>query len=493
MCSINSLPLVHSLLAQVHGHAERAAFVTPGGPVSYGALGRMIAMVAGRLRSRGVGRRDRVLLVGPNCPQWAAAYFAIHSVGAIAVPIDADTRTASAQWIVGDCEASLAISMVDTALPVPIEDLRSPELPNGNWDFDPQCRAEDVADLLYTSGTTGRKKGVVLTHANIASAATNINAFVQNCGDDVEVVPLPLSHSFGLGRLRCMAQTGNTLALEPGMFNAARLLKLVLELHATGLALVPAGFDLLLRMTKDRLAMAQAHLRYIEIGSAAMRAESRQKLMKLLPNTRICHHYGLTEASRSAFCEYHADADAPKSIGRPSPNVEIVIRDAEGRELPPGEQGELTVRGGMVMREYWKQPQLTASTLCDGWLRTGDLGYKDQMGRLYLSGRKNDVINVGGLKVNPEEVEDALRKHPKVRDVACIGVPDPNGITGECVKAFFVSNESVSNAELATWVRDRLEEYKLPRVWQETSVIPKTPSGKIQRHLLRRGENRDGS
>ena len=388
--------------------------------------------------------------------------------------------------MVEDCEVRAALTTADIPLPVPAEDLRAIDGVKGrDYLFDPACRPADVADLLYTSGTTGRKKGVVLTQANIAHAAANINAFIKSRPTDVEVVPIPLSHSFGLGRLRCMSQTGNTLALEAGMFNAARLLKRVLDLRATGLALVPAGFDLLLRMTKDRLADARSHLRYVEIGSAAMRPENRRKLMEFLPQTRLCHHYGLTEASRATFREYHADRAKPDSIGRASPNVEISIRDPQGRALPPGETGELAVRGGIVMKEYWKQPELTAETLRDGWLHTGDCGRQDEEGYLYLTGRRDDMINVGGLKVSPEEVEQALREHSQVVDAACVGQPDPGGITGQCVKAFIVSDTEVSTTELAAWLRSRLEEYKIPRLWDRAQSIPKTPSGKIQRHLLR--------
>ena len=139
-------------------------------------------------------------------------------------------------------------------------------------------------------------------------------------------------------------------------------------------------------MTRDRLGDAREHLRYIEIGSAAMPLETKRKLMDLLPQTRICHHYGLTEASRAAFLEYHADRDHLASIGRPSPNVEMAVRDDDGRDLPDGQEGEIAVRGGMVMQQYWKQPELTRDALRGGWLRTGDRGYRDADGYYYLTG-----------------------------------------------------------------------------------------------------------
>jgi long-chain acyl-CoA synthetase len=325
---------------------------------------------------------------------------------------------------------------------------------------------------------------VVLTQRQIAEAATNINAFIGGQPGDVEVVPMPLSHSFGLGRLRCMAQTGVTLALEAGLRNAAKVLRRILELKATGLAMVPAGFELLLHMTKDRLGDARGHLRYIEIGSAPMSLETKHRLMELLPETRICHHYGLTEASRAAFLDYHADRDKLTSIGRPAPNVEIAVHNGDGHDLGPGEHGELAIRGAMVMKEYWQRPELTRATLQDGWLRTGDWGWKDAEGYFHLLGRGNDLINVAGMKVCPEEVERLLNAHPAISESACVGVADPQGITGDCVKAVFIARAPVSDIELIAWLRPRLEEYKIPRFWERVESIPRTPSGKIQRQRL---------
>ena len=250
------------------------------------------------------------------------------------------------------------------------------------------------------------------------------------------------------------------------------------------MALVPAGIDLILRMTRDRLGDAREHLRYIEIGSAAMPLETRRKLMELLPRTRICHHYGLTEASRAAFLEYHADCEHLASIGRPSPNVEMAVRDDDDRDVPAGQEGQIVVRGGMVMQQYWKEPELTRDALRHGWLHTGDRGHCDADGYYYLSGRQGDVVNVGGRKVNPEEVEQALNGHPAVAESACVGVADPQGVLGQCLKACLVLRSDVRDEQLIEWLRSRVEEYKIPRVWQRVEAIAKTPSGKIQRHLM---------
>ncbi len=481
-------PLVVNLLQNVRSYPRRVAFISDGREISFNDCGLSLRATAGRLKQSGIGQGDRVVICAPNSPELAIAYFAIHAVGAVAIPVHPDSPEDSLRFVVEDCLAKLVLfGARRPPLPIPAANLSDFVLRphQAGEPLKIECALDDVADILYTTGTTGRKKGVVLTHLNIASAALNINAFLQTSVNDVEVVPVPLSHSFGLGRLRCWAQTGNTLVLEAGMNNPAGVLKTILDSRASGLSLVPAGFELMLKMTGDRLGEARGHLRYIEIGSAPMRPATRQKLMTLLPHTRICHHYGLTEASRAMFTEFHADADKPGAIGKPSPNVEAEIRDDAGRRLGPGEKGEIIVRGGMVMREYWRDPELTSKVLSEHGFHTGDLGYMDKDGYFYLVGRQSDIINVGGFKVSPEEVEAELNKFNGVEESACVGVPDPRGVTGECVKAYLVSKSEIDARDLIRWLRNRIEEYKIPSVFDRVEVIPKTASGKIQRHLLR--------
>ena len=474
-------PLVITLLTHADLQPDRPAFLTEAEPVSYGRFARMVRTAAGRIHASGLGRSDRVLLCGRNSPELAAAYFAVHAAGCVAVWVGADVPPPMLAAILADSEARLALHSRDITLPMPSADLNGFCTAEPGGLQTPRCGPDDAADLLYTTGTTGREKGVLLTHANIAHAAANMCEFIRTVPDDRELVPIPLSHSFGLGRLRSMALVGHTLALEPGMRNPAKTLRRLLDLRATGLAMVPAGFELMLRATQDHLVDARGHLRYIEIGSAAMRPESRLRLMDLLPETRICHHYGLTEASRAAFIEYHAERAKLGSIGRPSPNVEIAVLDEQGRGLPPGEPGELAVRGRMVMKQYWRQPELTAQVLRDGWLRTGDRGHCDVDGYLYLAGRQNLVVNVGGMKVCPEEVEEQLNSHPAVVESVCLGVFDPQAITGQCLQASIVTRRPVSDEQLVEWLRGRVEEYKIPRLWRRVERIARTASGKVQR------------
>ncbi len=225
-------------------------------------------------------------------------------------------------------------------------------------------------------------------------------------------------------------------------------------------------------------------LHYVEIGSAPMPIEEKHALMEALPNTRICMHYGLTEASRSAFMEFHEYKEHLSTIGKQSPNMNITIRDENGAEVPDGTEGEICVSGDAVTKGYLSLPK-EESFWNDNSFRTGDWGIKDKDGYITLKSRKKELINVGGKKVSPIEVEEVLLRFPFVKDCACIAVPDE--VLGEAVKAFIVTDEpeKVQYEELEKLIGNSLEGYKHPIAYEIIDAIPKTSSGKVQRLKLR--------
>lgn len=221
------------------------------------------------------------------------------------------------------------------------------------------------------------------------------------------------------------------------------------------------------------------------MGSASFSKDEKEELAALLPWTKICMHYGLTEASRSAFMEFHDDIDALDSVGKASPNTLIKIFDESGVECKNGIEGEICIKGQHVMRGYLKTDNTSA--FFGNYFRTGDWGYLDHQGYLYLISRKKDLINIGGKKVSPQEVEDQLNKLEGIEDCACIGVPDPDGILGEVVKAYIVkSGKKILTPEcINEFLEDRLESYKIPVSYEWIDKIPRTQNGKIQRNLLK--------
>lgn len=471
--------------------AARAALVCGDRSLSYAELERGVSDRAAYLAAEcGLGPGERALLLAESSGDFVATYLAVHRLGAVCVPLDAHTPPDRLAGIVRRLAPRVVISRtaVDNA------DLRRnllfDDLAAGAAMPAPAIEVpmDQTADILFTTGTTSDSKGVVLSHRALATACSHINRFIGTRSDAVEVLPLSLGHSFGLGRVRAVLALGATLVLVPGGFvNAARVTRALAKHRATGFASVPAGIAILLG-EGDALGRFADQLEYVEIGSSAMPLEHKHRLMELLPQTRLCMHYGLTEASRSAFLEFHADRNKLDSVGRPSPGVELRVVSDAGEAAAAGETGELEVRGGHLMSGYWQDPERTARTLHGGWLRTGDLGREDGDGYFYLEARADDVINLGGRKVLPQEIEEVLGEHPAIADCACAGVPDPQGLSGQVIAAWLVPRDGEAHppfSELAKLLRRRLEPYKTPRKFFWTDRIPRSAAGKVLRRQLR--------
>ena len=487
---------MESLIEQVTRWAgerpDHPAVAGGGRTLTYAALLRGAAQGAQRIAAAGVAPGDRVLLAATSAIDFVVAYLATHLARAVAVPITPKLSPEQLDTIVGLIRPALLYGAPGQrldGLPCPALPLAEVADPAGtDADRDTLLPAlDDVADILLTSGTTGVPKGTILTHRNLAAAARNITAFIGNDATDVEVLALPLNHSFGLGRLRCQLSAGGTVVLVPGFMFPNRLFDALAAWRATGFSFVPGAWALLRKLTGTGLSRFADQLRWIEIGSSPMPLEDKRLLAELFPRTRICMHYGLTEASRSAFIEFHESADRLDTIGRASPNVRLAAADDTGRLLAAGETGTLVVQGEHVSPGTWTPAGFVAR---DGtWVDTGDTGQLDAEGYVHLLGRTGDIINVGGHKVAPVEVEEVLVDHPAILEAACVGVPDPQGLVGSRVKAFLVpvgpDARPPSPHELEHFVRARLESHKIPVAWEWIDAIPKNELGKPRRHLLR--------
>lgn len=428
---------------------------------------------------------DTIVLAAGKQIEFVYAYFGAHLAGLKVVPVDPATNPDRMAFIIKQTGASLLVGFdgiennIRTIGLKEFEELASgfsvPSFPVGN----------QIADILFTTGTTGKPKGVTLTYDNEAAAARNINEFIGNTGNDIELLALPVSHSFGLGRVRCCLYQGATLILLGSFANVKKLYRTIEEENVTGFTMVPASWRYLKKLTGNKLGDFRNQLRYIEMGSAFFSKEEKDELAGILPDTRVCMHYGLTEASRSTFMEFHQDASHMDSVGKASPHTEIKILDENGVECEACNDGEICIKGEHVTHGYLDLP--VGDSFFGDYFRTGDWGYKTEDGYVYLISRKKELINVGGKKVSPIEVEEQLLKIPGVEDCACIGVPDDNEVLGEVVKAFIVKEKGceITFADIDEQSTGKLESYKIPVCYEWIDAIPKTQNGKIQRGLLK--------
>ena len=431
-----------------------------------------------------LSKGDIVLLAANKNVHFIYAYFAIHLIGAKIVPLDEQIARENLNLIVDNTAPKLILGLkldkdsrsCDFRA---IEDIKIEPIPD-QVNFP---KFNEIADILFTTGTTGSPKGVLLTHGNIASSADNINAFIGNDSNDIELLALPISHSFGLGRIKCVLSVGGSLVLLGSIVNIKRMFRTFEEHKITGFGMVPASWKYIQKMSGSRLADFAGQLNYIELGSAYMPAKDKQALLNLFPKTRICMHYGLTEASRSTFTEFLPDIKRLDSIGKASPNVEIKIKDEFGKTKNPGDEGEICIKGNHVTKGYLNLPK--TDFFYGEYFRTGDIGSMDSQGYVYIKGRYKEIINVGGKKLSPLEVEAKIHELDPLLESACIGIKDPEGVLGEVVKAFIVRNESIKNFDVINkFLKSKLELHKVPVLYEWINELPKTKSGKIQRQKL---------
>ena len=471
---------------KVQNIPDKVALISGDTEITYSQLWDYCLCAAEKLKQDyHLKKGDRVILSAAGNIEFVYAYFGVHIAGGICVPIDPDTNQTRFEYIE---KSTTPVCVMGLLHNVKKETIPFTDVVNGTSKATYIAPEQSqVADILFTTGTTGAPKGVALSYNNLSAAARNINAFIGNTSSDVELLALPVSHSFGLGRLRCSLSKGATVVMLGTFANVKKFFKEMARCQVTMFAMVPASWGFIKKMSGKYIGKFADQLKFIEIGSSFMPEEDKELLMSLLPKTRICMHYGSTEASRSAFMEFHTYKDNLLSIGKASPNVEIKIFTSQGTPAALGEEGEVCVKGEHVTCSYWNEtPERFASDFYDGYFRTGDCGTMDAEGNIYLKSRIKEMINVGGKKVSPMEVEDILNTIPGIKESACIGIPDPGIVLGEVVKAFIVADDNLSDEEIMQQLRPQLEVYKLPVEIERINAIPKTGSGKIQRLSLKK-------
>ena len=483
-------PLWSKICENIKKYPNKPAIVSNSERITYSSLYQLVCKAANLLKGMGLKRGDRIIISGEKDIKFVSLYFASHILGLVNVIIDSESNKSRTKFIESKVQPKHCFGYKSASFPSSLFDeidIEQKGLLQVNPEFlESDINENDISEILFTTGTTGQPKGVCLSYANIFGSASNINEFIPITEDDKELIGLPICHSFALGRLRCNLLKGATVVFIQNFGNVKKFFEIIEQEKCTGFGMVPAVWAYLRKISGDKISMFSEQLKYIEIGSSAMPVDDKKALLRLLPNTRICMHYGLTEASRSTFMEFH-DTSHLSSIGKPVTNkVEVKIIDESGIELPDNEEGEICVKGNMVLTRYWDDKDNSAAFWGD-YFRTGDRGYQDKDGYFYLVGREKELINVGGKKVSPQEVEDAIMGLG-VGDCVCVPVPDPQGILGEVVKCYVMRDSTaLTFEEIDKKLTPLLEAYKKPSIYEWIESIPKTESGKKQRINLAEG------
>lgn len=489
--------VAHFLEAGARYLPERLALVFGDRRWTYAELDREAGRVAAGLARLGLRPGERVCLHLGNRPEFVLAYYGALKLGLTPVALNVTYRRDELAYIARDSEGAAILTMEPAAanLPPPADtpsvrvrigvpgpgavawEALPADPPLGARDLD----RDDVAAILYTSATTGRPKGVMLTHANVVSNAYATVHHLRMTPEDRGLCALPLFHCFGQNFImNALVASGGALVLQE-RFVPPEFLGAIARHRVTILYAVPTMYILLL--AGDLAAHDLSSLR-LSFSAAAMLPADVEARWRAASGLPISQGYGLTESS--PFATYnHERAHRPGSIGTPIENVEVRVVDEQDREVPDGTLGELVIRGPNVMKGYLGKPEESAETLRGGWLHSGDIGYRDGDGYFYVVDRVKDMINVAGFKVYPREVEEVLFAHPAVREAAVLGAPDP--VKGEVVRACVVLREgqTATADELIALCRERIASYKVPAAVEFVPVLPKSPTGKILKKELR--------
>jgi acyl-CoA synthetase (AMP-forming)/AMP-acid ligase II len=496
---------------------EKEAIVFEGQRITYAQLSERVNRLANGLLHLGVKKGDRVAFLNVNCPHAAESYFATARVGGVYVPLNFRAKAEELQYMIETAEAKVVIVGMRY---VPLIDQVRKRLSSvrhfvsnegkapGYESYDDllakssadevstEIADDDTTIIMYTAGTTGFPKGVVLTHNSFGIYVTNNVTPADPETVEKNILTVPLYHIAGVQAELAAIYGGRTLVMQR-QFEAAEWLKLVEQEQVSRAMMVPTMLKQLLEHS-DFKRHDLSSLKVITYGAAPMPLEVIKRAVKELPNARFINAFGQTESASTITMlgpEDHvltgSDEEVEKklkrltSIGKPMEDVVIQIMDEEGNLLEPGQVGEIVAMGPRLMSGYWKDEEKTKATLKDGWLHTGDLGYMDEDGYIYLAGRAKDMIKRGGEMISPEELENVLQSHPDVDEAAIIGVPDDTW--GEVVRAIVVKRpkSKITAEELIEYCSQRLASFKKPETVVFVDELPRNPMGKVLKRVLR--------
>lgn len=477
----------------------------------YSAVWDQAKRYAAVFRASGIGPGDRVSILLPNTPHFAFAYFGAAALGAVVVPVHALLRAEEIEYVLRDSESKLFVCAGQLLgegakgaelAEVPLMTVmgaaagpqsQAPRLDELAQQAEPiaaleQAEPDDVAVILYTSGTTGKPKGAMLTHLNVVmNVDTGVVSSFDTSPDDVVLGCLPLFHTFGQNvSMNVTFRAGGTLVLMP-RFDGPGALALMVKEKVTNFIGVPTMYMALLEAIRT-VGGEKPPLRLAISGGASLPLTVLEEFEQVF-TIPVYEGYGLTETSPVATFNQKDWPCKPGTVGRPIWGVDAEIARAEVEErielLPAGELGEIVIRGHNVMKGYLNRPEATAEAIVDRWFRTGDLGTKDEDGYLTIVDRKKDMVLRGGFNVYPREVEEVLMRHPDVAQVAVIAVPHPTHGEEVCAVIVPAQGSTPDADQIIAWSKTHLAGHKYPRLVEFVDAFPLGPSGKVLKRELK--------
>jgi len=484
---------------------QKPAIIFKENVISFFELKRKVFSLACGLQAAHVGKGTKIALYLPNCPEYVYSYLSSFLLGATVIPLDYMLKTDELISCLSHAEAEIIIALVKpdvdwVSIQQSIPSLKKIIFLGAEFEslfYSGEYKAASISEssaltewpnpadpalIMYTSGTTGQPKGILLNYKHLQGSPEAMKYFVDLSNRDVKLCAIPLSHIGGFIYVQNSIIFGITLVLMD-RFHPLEFLKNIVQYKVTCFHVVPPMYTAMLTVKNiDQYDLSS--LRWVVVFGAPNSPEILERFHKYCPNAKLLNGWGMTETCPPNTVTPMSDPKI-ESVGKPAPNCEIQIVDDEDQFLPTGNVGEIVIRGWVVMQEYYKDPEATNIAKRNGWFHTGDLGRFDQEGFLYIVGRKKEMIKVAGQIVYAPEVEAALCKHEAVLEAAVIGVADD--MRGEAVKAFVVLKEGVvvEPLEIKYFVKEHLANFKVPQTIEIRQSLPKNRTGKIDKELLK--------
>ena len=500
--------MIHgALIRSASRTPEHAALILKDREISFRVLKEMSGRAAAAFLDSGMKRGDRVLVLLANGPEYAAVFFGLLAAGGVMVPLNPNNTEESVRYVARHCQARFAVANETTyphlakwwrGAPVfldgpartgclPLAEILATGTPPP-MDVRPPYRGDrESALLLYTSGTTGMPKGVMLSQDNLNANTKSILEYLRLEPSDRTLAILPFYYSYGNSLLLTHIFAGATLVIENEFGFINKALSVMRDRRVTGFSGVPSHYALLIGRSRF-LESDWPHLRYLTCAGGPLPVAHIRKIRTALPHVRLHVMYGQTEGvARLSSLDPSLVDRKVGSIGRGIPGVELRVVGKDGRDVEPGDIGEIVARGKNIMIGYLEDPAGTADVLRNGWLHTGDLATVDGEGFIYIRGREKEFIKSGGYRIGPQQIEDVILQHRSVQECGVIGTPDE--LLGERIIAFAVfrpeADPGITEEDLLGFLRARLPAYMVPARIVTIDALPKTESGKVKRQEMR--------
>ncbi|MCR5324435.1 MAG: acyl--CoA ligase [Lachnospiraceae bacterium] len=509
--------IVEALSIYAKERPDRVAVIADDEQITYAELWKEVQGFAEYLRKQGFPKGSRITVKAEHSIWFAVSCFGIHLSGNVHVPMEKTIGIEGIRNIAQQLDASLIISNIgagedgyfsaengndgdkvsenstenETLKAFPcISSGKVREIARENYreglefdfpTFDMTC------DIMFTTGTTGKSKGVMESHRAVVAVSENVQYGADIPKDNIYLVPAPINHASALRKLYVSILTGTTVVLLDGFTDVKKFFAYIDKYHVTSILMPPAAVHMILLLAAKELGKYSDQLHHIHTGSAAFPETDKEKLCEILPHTRLYFAYGSSEAGCVSMYDYSANRGLISCVGKPNKNANIFIVNENHDPIKSSktEQGLIAISGGMVMQGYFNEPELTAQVLKDGVVYTNDIGYIDDEGYVYMLGRQGDVINLGGLKIAPTEVENVVLRFPGISECACFASEDRMGRTLPKLNVVMKKGCELDSAGLKAHLQKHLEAFKIPKQIEVVEELPKTSNGKLDRKKLK--------